>query len=92
MASIYQVELRDHVGVMNKGGELIEVRHPQYIVTSRRGNDPFRQVGYIGTHDGAKLCLLAGVAERIGPMLVAELEEAVRDALSVKKQTVTNGE
>jgi hypothetical protein len=92
VASIYQVELREHVGTMSKGGELVEVRHPQWIVVSRRGNDPFRQVGYLGTHENAKLCLLTGVAERIGPMLVAELEEAVREALAAKKQAVTNGE
>jgi hypothetical protein len=92
MSSIYQVELREHIGTMNKGGEVVEVRHPQWIVVSRRGNDPFRQVGYLGTHEGAKLCLLAGIAERIGPMLVAELEEAVREALAAKKQAVTNGE
>jgi hypothetical protein len=86
MASMYKVELRDHVGVMNKAGKIVEVRHPQWMVFSCREPDEPRQVGYVGTHEGAKFCPLAGVLDRIGPMLYEELEKAVAEAVAAKKQ------
>lgn len=84
MATTYEIELRPHVGLCAKDGELIEVEHDQWIVVAaRNGLDP-KQAGILPKRPDAFLLPLSNTKQRMGPYLYGELCKAVEAARDAK--------
>lgn len=86
MSSVYEIELRPHVGQCTKDGEVVDIEHNQWIViAARNGRDP-RQVGYMTRRPDASLMPLSNTKARMGPTLYGELVKAVEAARDEKFQ------
>lgn len=84
MATTYDIELRPHVGLCAKEGELIEVEHDQWIVIAARNGLNPQQVGYLPKRPDAALLPLSRAQQRMGPYLYGELCKAVEAARDAK--------
>lgn len=73
----FTIELRPHKGIKNSPLGPIEITHPQWIVLAGRDPDQPKQIGYLGTHDGARLCWLSGLEKQCGEWLSQKITEAV---------------